>query len=154
MGLPWLSYCGKSATDVSLHRATGRGPVSCAFLQLSIQQLCQRVGTSSPLVKMDTATSRFSGAALLACASADYLGRAKVPVFSLIYREKALVALSRESVMPHWHESLQILWEEATLFSLIGWEGALAAFSWEWELPLWTKLRLLCFPSSSRSLLL
>ena len=106
-------------TDLSLHRATGRGPVSCAFHWLGSPQLHQRVGTSSPLVKMGTATSGFSGAALLARASADSLGGAKEPAFFLITRE--------------W---------------------APRAFSQEWAQPLWVELRLLCFPYSSRSLLL
>ena len=59
------------------------------------------------------------GAATLAQASADSLGGAEMPVFSLISREQAQVALS-----------------------------------WEGMLPLWVELRCLCFPCSSRSLLL
>ena len=96
MGLPWVPWCGKCATDVSLHRASGKGPVSCAFHQLDSPQLHQRVGTGSHLVGMGIATSSFSGAALLAQASADSLRGAKVPVFSLIDREHALAALSQE----------------------------------------------------------
>ena len=69
-----LPCCGKSATDVSLHRATGKCLVSCAFHWLGSTQLLQRVGTGGPLMGM--------GAAALACASADSLGGAEMPVFS------------------------------------------------------------------------
>ena len=91
MGLPWFPWYGKSATDVSLHRASDRG--HCAFCQLGSPQLHHRAGTSSTLVGLGTAASSISGAAVLMHASADSPGRAKEPVFSLINRERALAAL-------------------------------------------------------------
>ena len=112
MGLPWFPWYGKSATDVSLRRASDRGPVSCAFCQLGSPQLHHRAGTSSALVGLGTAASSISGAAVLMHASADSPGRAKEPVFSLINRERALAALSQEWVLLHWHEPLWILWAE------------------------------------------
>lgn len=51
-GPPQLPWCAKSVTDLSLHRATGRGPVTCVLHQLGSPRLHQRVGTSSPLVGM------------------------------------------------------------------------------------------------------
>ena len=73
MDLPWLPWCGMSATDEkSLHRASGKGPVSCTFLQLGSPQISQGTGTSSPLMqvtvlhKVGAAVSSFSGAAMLA----------------------------------------------------------------------------------------
>lgn len=33
MGRPWFPWCGMSTTTMDLHRATGRGPAACAFLQ-------------------------------------------------------------------------------------------------------------------------
>ena len=49
MVLLWLPCCGISATDMGLLRATGRVPVSCAFLQSVSPKLLQGVGTSGPL---------------------------------------------------------------------------------------------------------
>ena len=43
---------------------------------------------------------------------------------------------------------------QGTCFSLTSRKRAPAALSQEWMLPLWAELRLLCFPCSSRSLLL
>ena len=59
-----------------------------AFLQLDSLQLHQGAATSSPLLGICTAYSSSSAddQAPLAHASADYLGRAKEPVFSLISR--------------------------------------------------------------------
>ena len=31
MGFPWLPWCGKSVTDMSIYRATGSVTLSCAF---------------------------------------------------------------------------------------------------------------------------
>ena len=112
MGLPWLPWCGKCATNMSLHRAPGRGTVSCAFHWWDRPQLHQRMGTGTPLMGMGAATSSFSGTALLVQASADFLGGIKVPMFSMISREQAPAALSQEWVLPHWHKPLQILWVE------------------------------------------
>ena len=89
MGPLWLPGCGKSATDVSLHKATDKGPVSCAIPWLGSPQLHQRGDTSNLLVKMDAATTSFSGTVLLVRASADYLSRAKISLFFLINRERA-----------------------------------------------------------------
>lgn len=87
-GLPLATLASKSATDMSLRSATGRGPISYAFRWSDSPQLCQKEGTSSPLVGMSIAASSFSGAAVLARASADSLGGAEVPVFSLVNRER------------------------------------------------------------------
>ena len=54
------------------------------------------MGTSNPLKLMS--------AAMLAQASVDSLGGAKVPVFSLISREWAMAVLSWEWVLPLWAE--------------------------------------------------
>ena len=77
MGLPWLPWCGKSATDVSLHRAAGRDSVSSTFHCLDSLQHHQRAGTSSPLMGM--------GTAMLVRASADSLGGAEMPVFACVF---------------------------------------------------------------------
>ena len=83
MGLPHSLDMEKSANDVSLPRATRKRHVSCAFLQLGSPQFHQGAGTSSPLMGMGTASSS-SGAATLAKPSADFLGGAELPVFSLL----------------------------------------------------------------------
>ena len=79
---------------------------------------------------MGTAASSFSGAALMAQASSDSLARAKAPVFSLIDKEQAPAALSKEWVLLCWNEPLQIFRVELR------------------------HLCLLCFPCSIKSLLL
>ena len=81
---------------MSLLRATGRGPVFCACRCLGSPQLCKRAGTGNLLVGVGSATSSFSVVALLVPVSADSLGRAKAPGFSLIDREWALAVLSQE----------------------------------------------------------
>ena len=99
-----LVWCGKNANDVSLHRTTGRGSVSCAFCKVGSPQLHQRAGTGTSLVKMGVATGSFSGSVLLVQVSVDALGRVKVPVFSVINREWAPAALS-------WKWALSCLYE-------------------------------------------
>lgn len=91
------------------------------ILWVELRCLCLPVFSHRPLLfqEVGTATSSFYGTALLARASVESLGRANVPVFSLISRERDPVVLL-----------------------------------WEWALPLWVELRLLCFPCSSRLLLL
>ena len=52
IGLPQLPYCGMSATDTGLHRATGRGPAACTFLQMGSLQLWQGTCTYIPLLTL------------------------------------------------------------------------------------------------------
>ena len=52
IGLPQLPYCGMSATDTGLHRATGRGPAACTFLQIGSLQLWQGTCTYIPLLTL------------------------------------------------------------------------------------------------------
>lgn len=75
-----------SATDMGLQQATGRGPVSFAFLQLRGPQLDQGVGNCNYLMGIGAAANTSSRAdwALLKGTSADSLDGNWVPVFSLI----------------------------------------------------------------------
>ena len=89
MGLPWLSWCGKSTTDVSLHRAIGRGLVSCTFFQLGSPQISQGSGTSSPLMQVTAfAQSRCCCQQLFWCCHASmslcrFSRWSQVPLFSM-----------------------------------------------------------------------
>ena len=140
MVLPWLPWCGKSAKDMSLHRATGRDPVSCTFHHLGsssrewilapshgnghcCQQLLWHYPTSMRLC-------RFSGQSLDVC------------VFLL----KQITAFAWSG---HCHQ--QLFWccfagqasadslgrAKASVFSLIVRKQTPVALSWEWALPFW-----------------
>ena len=127
MGLPWLPWCGKTATYVSPSQGPWQGSCICGFLPVGKPTALSESGHWQPSHENGHCPRRLFWHCFAGASFCRFSGQSQVAFVFPDEQGQALVALSREWALPHWHEPLQILWAE---------------------------LRCLCFPCSSGSLLL